>query len=146
GRGRAPASGLRSGRGRAWARRVGVASSLAARVLRRRASRRPARAARAAGRVDRSAARMTHELPLERRTLHGHFARDLPAILTIDPGDSIAFACPNAGWRLGADEVFEPRDEELDAGHALVGPVDARGAVAGKTLVGRIDGVGPGTF
>ena len=89
---------------------------------------------------------MIHELPLERRTLHGHFARDLPAILTIDPGDSIAFACPNAGWRLGADEVFEPRDEELDAGHALVGPVDVRGAVAGKTLVVRIDEVRPGTF
>ena len=89
---------------------------------------------------------MIHELPLERRTLHGHFARDLPAILTIDPGDSIAFACPNAGWRLGADEMFEPRDEELDAGHALVGPVDVRGAVAGKTIVVRIDDVRPGTF
>jgi acetamidase/formamidase len=87
-----------------------------------------------------------HELPLERRSLHGHFSRDLPAILTIDPGDSIAFACPNAGWRLDADTVFEPRDEELDAGHALVGPIDVRGAVAGKTLVVRIDEVTPGTF
>jgi acetamidase/formamidase len=87
-----------------------------------------------------------HELPLERRSLHGHFSRDLPAILTIDPGDSIAFACPNAGWRLDADTVFEPRDEELDAGHALVGPIDVRGAVAGKTLVVRIDEVRPGTF
>jgi acetamidase/formamidase len=87
-----------------------------------------------------------HELPLERRTLHGHFSRDLPAILTVDPGDSVAFACPNAGWRLDADTVFEPRDEELDAGHALVGPVEVRGARAGGTLVVRVDEVRPGAF
>jgi acetamidase/formamidase len=87
-----------------------------------------------------------HELPLERRSLHGHFSRDLPPILTVDPGDSIAFACPNAGWWLAPDERFEPRDEELDAGHALVGPVDVRGAKRGKTLVVRIDDVRPGSF
>ena len=89
---------------------------------------------------------MIHELPLERRTLHGHFSRYLPPILTIDPGDTIAFACPNAGWHLSAEETFEPRDEELDAGHALVGPVEVRGAQAGQTLVVHIDTVKPGTF
>ncbi len=78
--------------------------------------------------------------------LHGHFSRDLPAILTIDPGDGIAFSCPNAGWYLAPGEQFEPRDEELDAGHALVGPIDVRGAKAGRTLVVRIDEVRPGTF
>jgi acetamidase/formamidase len=87
-----------------------------------------------------------HEIPLERRTLHGHFSRDLPAILTIEPGDAIAFACPNAAWHLAPGEQFEPRDEELDAGHALVGPVDVRGAAEGGTLVVRIDEVRPGTF
>ena len=89
---------------------------------------------------------MIHELPLERATLHGHFSRDLPAILTVDPGDSIAFSCPNAGWRVDSGETFEPRDEKLDAGHALVGPVAVRGARAGATLVVRIDEVRPGTF
>jgi acetamidase/formamidase len=87
-----------------------------------------------------------HEIPLERANLHGHFSRDLPAILTIDPGESIAFSCPNAGWRLDSGETFEPRDEELDAGHALVGPVDVRGARAGATLAVRIDEVRPGAF
>jgi acetamidase/formamidase len=87
-----------------------------------------------------------HEIPLERRTLHGHFSRDLSAILTIDPGDAIAFSCPNAGWHLAPDETFEPRDEHLDAGHALVGPIDVCGAEAGRTLVVRIDEVRPGTF
>jgi acetamidase/formamidase len=87
-----------------------------------------------------------HEIPLERRTLHGHFSRYLDPILTIDPGDTIAFGCPNAGWRLTADETFEPRDEELDAGHALVGPIEVRGAKAGRTLVAHIDDVKPGVF
>jgi acetamidase/formamidase len=87
-----------------------------------------------------------HELPLERRTLHGHFSRYLDPVLTIDPGDSIAFSCPNAGWRISADETFEPRDEELDAGHALVGPIEVRGAEAGGTLVVHIDEVRPSSF
>ena len=39
-----------------------------------------------------------HEIPLERRTLHGHFSRDLEPVLTIDSGDSIAFATLDAGW------------------------------------------------
>ena len=89
---------------------------------------------------------MIHEIPLERRTLHGHFSRGLAPIVTVDPGDSIVFACPNAAWRLDDAETFEPRDEELDAGHALVGPIEVRGATKGKTLVVHIDAVRPGTF
>jgi acetamidase/formamidase len=89
---------------------------------------------------------MIHELPYERRTLHGHFSRDLPPVAAIDPGDSIVFSCPNAGWRIAPDETFEPRDEQLDAGHALVGPIEVRGARAGKTLVVHVDEVRPGVF
>ena len=87
---------------------------------------------------------MIHEIPLERRTLHGHFSRELEPILSIDPGDTIAFACPNAGWEFERDTKFDPRDEELDAGHALIGPVEVRGARPGATLVVRVDGVRPG--
>jgi acetamidase/formamidase len=87
-----------------------------------------------------------HELPHERRTLHGHFSRDLAPVLAIDPGDSVAFSCPNAGWRVSSDETFEPRDERLDAGHALIGPIEVRGARAGSTLVVQIDEVRPGPF
>jgi acetamidase/formamidase len=96
--------------------------------------------------VDRGTARVIHDVPLERRTLHGHFSRDLPPILEVDPGDSIAFSCPNAGWRLNAEETFEPRDPELDAGHALIGPIAVRGARPGATLVVHVDEVRPGTF
>jgi acetamidase/formamidase len=87
-----------------------------------------------------------HDIPLERETLHGHFSRDLPAIATIEPGDSIVFSCPNARWRVEAGEKCELRDERLDTGHALIGPVDVRGAQAGATLVVHIDEVRPGVF
>jgi acetamidase/formamidase len=85
-----------------------------------------------------------HEIPLERRTLHGHFSRDLEPVLTVAPGDSIAFACLNAGWRGLDRERFaerRPQGDPLDAGHALVGPVEVRGAVAGQVLAVRIDEV-----
>jgi acetamidase/formamidase len=87
-----------------------------------------------------------HEIPLERRTLHGHFSRDLEPILTVDPGDSIAFSCLNAGWWGDPRELFEPRDPELDAGHALIGPVHVRGSRAGQTLTVRIDEVRVGSW
>jgi len=82
----------------------------------------------------------THDLPLERRNLHGHFSRDLAPVLTVDPGDSVAFSSLNAGWRLQPDrELFDDRDAVLDAGHALCGPVEVRGARAGGTLAVHVD-------
>jgi len=94
-----------------------------------------------------------HELPLERRNLHGHFSPDLPPAVTVDPGDSVAFSVPDAGWGIGPPtddtgtrEHFEPRDEELDAGHALLGPIEVRGAEAGGTLVVHIEELRVGTW
>jgi acetamidase/formamidase len=87
-----------------------------------------------------------HEIPFERRTVHGHFSRDLDPIVTVDPGDTVAFSCINADWEVAPDEHFEPRDEHLDAGHALIGPIDVRGAKAGETLLVHIHKVRPGTF
>ena len=76
----------------------------------------------------------THDLPLERRTLHGHFSRDLPPVLSVEPGDSIRFETIESGWVLEPGRLFEPRDPELDAGHALLGPVEVRGARAGEDV------------
>jgi acetamidase/formamidase len=87
-----------------------------------------------------------HEIPLERRTLHGHFSRDLPPILTIDSGDTVAFACLDAGWHVAPADKFEPREAELDDGHALIGPFEIRGARAGQTLEVRIDEVRVGSW
>jgi acetamidase/formamidase len=90
----------------------------------------------------------THEIPLDRRTLHGHFSRDLEPIIAVESGDSVAFACLNAGWRTAEHEVFPDRDDELDAGHALIGPIEVRGSRVGQTLVIGIDEVrvGAGGF
>lgn len=89
----------------------------------------------------------------ERRTLHGHFSRDLPPVLTIEPGDTVHFRTLDAGWGLGpmlepsvAEPKFEPRHKELDKGHALCGPVAIRGAQPGMALGVRIDEVRPGSY
>jgi acetamidase/formamidase len=79
-------------------------------------------------------AEVIHEIPLERRTLHGQFSRDLEPVLTVDSGDTIAISCLNAGWWTIANERYPERDEERDRGHALIGPVEVRGATAGQTL------------
>ena len=89
---------------------------------------------------------MIHELPLERRNLHGHFSRDLAPVLTIERGDSVAIATPSSGWMLDRSTEFEPRSSPEDDGHALAGPIEVRGARAGETLVVRIDDVTPGPW
>jgi acetamidase/formamidase len=88
---------------------------------------------------------MIHDLPLERRTLHGHFSSELEPALTVDPGDSVRFRAPSSGWRWDVDrELLDERDSaHLDSGHALLGPVAVRGARAGQTLTVQIDEVRP---
>jgi len=87
-----------------------------------------------------------HELPLERRTLHGHFSRDLEPVLAVDPGDAVRFATPNAGWWLDDRTRFAPTSSPEDDGHALAGPIQVRGATEGQTLVVQIDDVVPGSW
>ena len=89
---------------------------------------------------------MTHDLPLERATLHGHFSRDLTPVLTVAPGDSVRFSTPNAGWELEDRTPFEPRSSPEDDGHALAGPIEVRGARVGQTLAVRVDEVVPGPW
>jgi acetamidase/formamidase len=82
-----------------------------------------------------------HEIALERRTLHGHFSPDLEPVVSVEPGDSVRFAAPSSGWFLASGEQFEPRSDGLDDGHALIGPIEVRGARAGQTLSIAIDDV-----
>jgi len=87
-----------------------------------------------------------HEIPLERRTLHGHFSRDLPPVLSIDSGDTVAFSCLSSGWFSAPGEEFEPRDPELDDGHALVGPVEVRESKPGQVLEVAIERIAVGSW
>lgn len=93
----------------------------------------------------------TYNIEPERRTLHGHFSRDLPPVITIKPGDTVQFRTLDAGWGLEKQtgpnrRGFEPRDEKLDRGHALCGPVFIEGAEPGMVLEVRIDEIVPGPF
>ncbi len=94
-----------------------------------------------------------HTLEPERATLHGHFSRELPPVLTIEPGDTVRYRTLDAGWNLGPSPApdepspkFEPRDPELDSGHCLVGPVAIRGAEPGMTLAVHIEVVRVGSY
>jgi len=91
-----------------------------------------------------------HELRLERRTLHGHFSCDLEPVLSVDPGDSVVFSTLDSGWGLEGGSMerrrFEPRQPGLDDGHALVGPIEVRGARPGQALAIRVDELRVGTF
>ena len=87
---------------------------------------------------------MIHELPLERRTLHGRWSRDFEPVLEIDPGDSVRFETLAVLWMRALDEPFCER--AADDGHALSGPMFVRGARAGATLSVRIDEVEPGPW
>ncbi len=95
----------------------------------------------------------TYTIEPERRTLHGKFSREFPPVLTIDPGDTVIFRTLDAGWGLEPElsldiprRLFEPRDEELDSGHALCGPIEIRGALPGMTLEVQINDIRPGAF
>ncbi len=94
-----------------------------------------------------------HELKPERRTLHGTFSREYEPVLAIDSGDTVVFETMDPGWYLFApwesdgDECqFKPRDSERDAGHALCGPVEIRGAKPGMVLEIQIGRIVPGTW
>jgi hypothetical protein len=81
---------------------------------------------------------ITHDLPLRRRSLHGHFSRVLEPVLSIDPGDSVRFQALDAGWHWDLErEWIDSRDPLLDDGHALCGPIEVRGARAGGDAGGR---------
>lgn len=93
-----------------------------------------------------------HILP-DTRSLHGHFSRELPPVLTVDPGERVRFTTLDAGWGayeqadpFVAPKMFEPRDLERDPGHSLVGPVAIRGAEPGMALEVRILDVRPGRW
>ena len=89
---------------------------------------------------------MLHELPLEADVLHGHFSCDLEPVLTVDPGDSVRFSTPDAGWHVTFEERFTARDEAEYDGHALAGPIQVRGARAGQTLAVTVDEVRPANW
>lgn len=94
-----------------------------------------------------------HLVDAERRTLHGHFSKDLPPVLRVEPGDTVRYRTLDAGWGLAPFEngqtvrqLFEPRQRGVDDGHALCGPVEVRGAEPGMALEVHIGTLIPGAW
>jgi acetamidase/formamidase len=94
-----------------------------------------------------------HELRPEPGTVHGAWSRELPPVLTVEPGDTVRFETLDAGWGFEPpplDPAAERRRFEAPGpghdGHALCGPVEIRGARAGQTLVVRIGELHPGPW
>ncbi len=96
----------------------------------------------------------SHIIEPERRTVHGHFSKELSPILEIDSGDTVRFRTLEAGWslepppRAGADSEthIEPRVKGKADGHCLCGPVAIKGAQPGMTLEIGIQQIVPGTW
>jgi acetamidase/formamidase len=85
----------------------------------------------------------------EAGTLHGWFDRDLPPVLTVDPGTTVRFGTLDSGWSAGPHTGGERKrvpEHQEGFGHALTGPVAVRGARPGMVLEVRIDDVVPGTW
>ena len=97
---------------------------------------------------------MRHHVEPGTGTLHGTFSRDLPPVLTVDPGDTVVFSTLDAGWGLepydgsgGPRRTFEDfRPEWRGEGHALCGPIKVRGAEPGTTLEVSIGALRPGAW
>ena len=98
----------------------------------------------------------THTLEPTRETLHGKFSRELPPVLTIDPGDTVVYRTLDAAWNveprrspaLGeSPRKFEPRrNDGSDDGHCLCGPIAIRGALPGMTLEIAVEEVRVGSW
>lgn len=80
-----------------------------------------------------------HTLEPSEHTLHGYFSRDLPPVLTIQPGETVRCRTLDSGWN-----AYDPQTQALVqspligndalAGHALCGPIAIAGAKAGMVL------------
>lgn len=93
----------------------------------------------------------THHLDVSAETVRGRFNRDLPPVLTIDPGDTVIYRTLDASWGWALEHHFgEPQtlkpDRAIDTGHAMTGPIAVRGAEPGDVLEVRIGELRPGRW
>lgn len=94
---------------------------------------------------------MTHHLiPLERTALIGSFTAEAVPVVSIRSGDTLRFQTLDAGWGTGNSnkDRFKPyaRRENLDSGHALIGPIYVEGAKQGMILALTFNEIIPGPY
>jgi acetamidase/formamidase len=79
----------------------------------------------------------THRLDPTPTTVADVFSRDLPPVLTVDPGDRLVVRSLDASGHLAPQRFPGDRAEQLipgSRGHCLTGPVAVRGAEPGAFL------------
>ncbi len=92
-----------------------------------------------------------HHVDVSPETVRGRFNRDLPPVLTIDPGDTVVYQTLDASWgylgerAFGRPQQIKP-NREIDTGHALTGPVAVGGAEPGDILEVHIGTLTPGRW
>src|SRR5947207_5406603 len=82
-----------------------------------------------------------HQLDPSPATTVNVFSRDLPPVLTVDPGDTIVLRSLNASGHLQPQtfpgEKVSAVASKRRSGHCLTGPIAVRGAVPGEVLAMR---------
>jgi acetamidase/formamidase len=90
-----------------------------------------------------------HRLEPTPETVTQSFSRDTPAVLTVDPGDTLAVRTLDArGYleRPGRPGSETPQMFASRRGHCLTGPVAIRGAEPGTTLAVHLISMRPGRW
>jgi len=90
-----------------------------------------------------------HQLDPSPSTTVDVFSRDLPPVLTVDPGDTIGLRSLNASGHLQPQtfpgEPVPTMASKRSSGHCLTGPIAVRGAVPGEVLAVRFIFLRPDT-
>ncbi|QIQ02533.1 acetamidase/formamidase family protein [Streptomyces liangshanensis] len=87
-----------------------------------------------------------HRLESVPGTVTHVFSRDLPPVLTVDPGDTVVVHSLDASGHLERQRTpGEPRPRMFPGrpGHCLVGPIAVRGARPGTALAVRVESLRP---
>ncbi|HEX6525823.1 MAG TPA: acetamidase/formamidase family protein [Streptosporangiaceae bacterium] len=91
----------------------------------------------------------TYELDPVAGTTRDVFCRDHPAVLTVDPGDTVLVRSLDASGHL-APQRFPGQDQPKmfseGRGHCLTGPIEVRGAQPGSMLALRLRALRPGDW
>lgn len=88
-----------------------------------------------------------HQLDPSPSTTAYVFSRDLPPVLTVDPGDTVVLRSLDASGHLRPQafpgEEAPVMDGKKGRGHCLTGPIAVRGAVPGQVLAVRFISLRP---
>lgn len=91
-----------------------------------------------------------HHIPLTSSNLIGSYTCETPPIWTAASGDTLRFATLDAGWGTGAswEQRQKPYDRraQLDAGHAMIGPIYIEEAKKGMVLEIQFNEIIPGAY